>query len=239
MRTVTCEQCGLVFEPAWSDEEANAEAAALGLTPEFLESDGGRVVVCDDCYPKMTAAQPIGQRQEELIAQAFDLTDSDMAAVRADVEARRAARAEEDKQRDTIKAYIESRVAEMMDAAYERARCLNCGCTPMWSHPGALLWCPMCGAERPDETGIGLMATGGTIDLGIRLADDSADFFRQNKIHIIAEERLRLDSQRPRDMFGRVDPGVVADPGVHLSWPSIRRAYRAVAVWVGTLRTGR
>lgn len=110
----------------------------------------------------------------------------------------------------------------------------------MWAKSVSLLWCPMCGAERPDSTHIGWMDTGGTLDLGISVADDSADYFIRNKVVIVAEERMKFDPPTGGWHVDRFpDPGTVDDPGLHLSWPSIRRAYRAVAVWVGTLRTGR
>lgn len=52
-----CAECGGVFETSWSDQNAEAEASADGLTPEFREADGGTEIVCDDCYKEMTAWQ--------------------------------------------------------------------------------------------------------------------------------------------------------------------------------------
>jgi hypothetical protein len=45
--TFTCAVCGETFEKAWSDEDADAEAAAL-WTPEELA--GGIAIICDDCF---------------------------------------------------------------------------------------------------------------------------------------------------------------------------------------------
>jgi hypothetical protein len=39
----TCECCGGTFPKAWTDEEAQAEAAASGFVDDL-------VVICDDCF---------------------------------------------------------------------------------------------------------------------------------------------------------------------------------------------
>lgn len=45
-REYTCAECGKTFTTAWSDEEANAEAAKNFPTMPIEEM----AVVCDDCY---------------------------------------------------------------------------------------------------------------------------------------------------------------------------------------------
>lgn len=45
-----CAQCGVVFEKAWSDEEARAEQNANGFN-DMAEDD--LCVVCDDCYQEI------------------------------------------------------------------------------------------------------------------------------------------------------------------------------------------
>jgi hypothetical protein len=48
--TYECAVCHGVFEKGWTDEEANAEAAAIfGAAPPEDERD----VVCDDCWVKL------------------------------------------------------------------------------------------------------------------------------------------------------------------------------------------
>jgi hypothetical protein len=68
-RRFTCAECGWEGESGWSDEEAQAEALMNGFTPEFLEADGGAVVVCDDCYQKMTAVSPLHVYVAEKLAE--------------------------------------------------------------------------------------------------------------------------------------------------------------------------
>ena len=46
-REFTCDGCGEVFESAWSQEEAEAEA--LKLFGELPQEDN-RGSLCDDCY---------------------------------------------------------------------------------------------------------------------------------------------------------------------------------------------
>jgi hypothetical protein len=45
----TCAVCGETFDKAWSDEEAEAEAAEL-WTPDELAA--GISVICDDCFQR-------------------------------------------------------------------------------------------------------------------------------------------------------------------------------------------
>lgn len=51
-RTVTCQQCGLTFQPQWSEEECDAEARANGFDPDGDDV----VVVCTPCYEAIMAS---------------------------------------------------------------------------------------------------------------------------------------------------------------------------------------
>jgi hypothetical protein len=48
--TFVCAHCGGVFDKAWTDEEARAEADALWTTAEM--SAEGEAEICDDCFQK-------------------------------------------------------------------------------------------------------------------------------------------------------------------------------------------
>lgn len=51
-KTFTCAACGETFECAWTDEEAEVEAAErFGSHPDAWRE--GAAVICDDCYQKM------------------------------------------------------------------------------------------------------------------------------------------------------------------------------------------
>jgi hypothetical protein len=52
----TCAQCGGVFEKAWTDEEAIAEAHETYTTGEL---DEGTEVVCGDCYRRVMSVLPV------------------------------------------------------------------------------------------------------------------------------------------------------------------------------------
>ena len=45
----SCAECGAVFESEWSDEEARVEAAEV-FGKSIDEWNGGKEIVCDDCY---------------------------------------------------------------------------------------------------------------------------------------------------------------------------------------------
>ena len=47
--TYTCSHCRGTFEPAWSDEEAKAEAAETFPDVPLEEC----AIVCDECYKKI------------------------------------------------------------------------------------------------------------------------------------------------------------------------------------------
>lgn len=47
--TFTCEICRGVFEKAWTDEEAMAEAEEAFPTSDLTDTG----LVCDDCYEKV------------------------------------------------------------------------------------------------------------------------------------------------------------------------------------------
>jgi hypothetical protein len=49
---MTCAHCGKDFEPAWSDEEAEAEAKRLWGV-DHATTDQRMVVVCDPCFQMM------------------------------------------------------------------------------------------------------------------------------------------------------------------------------------------
>ncbi len=49
-----CEQCHGVFTRTWTDDEADAEARDNGFDPD----NDDMVIVCDDCYQKMTMLIP-------------------------------------------------------------------------------------------------------------------------------------------------------------------------------------
>lgn len=53
--TFLCAQCGGTFPKGWSDDEAIAEATDNGFD---LADPDDLVVVCDDCYEKMSALIP-------------------------------------------------------------------------------------------------------------------------------------------------------------------------------------
>lgn len=57
VETFTCAECGGTFNKARTDDEARAEAAVHGFDPADC------VIVCDDCFQKLMAANdhPIGQ----------------------------------------------------------------------------------------------------------------------------------------------------------------------------------
>ena len=48
----TCAACGETFNKGWTDEEAHAEADAIGFPQEERE------IVCDDCYKKHVEVKP-------------------------------------------------------------------------------------------------------------------------------------------------------------------------------------
>jgi hypothetical protein len=50
-----CAQCGGVFEKGWSEDEVIAEAAENGFD---LSDPSELVVVCEDCYRKMSMLIP-------------------------------------------------------------------------------------------------------------------------------------------------------------------------------------
>jgi DNA-directed RNA polymerase subunit RPC12/RpoP len=50
-RTYTCAQCGKTFVSEWSDEDAQAEAAANFSSEELADT----AVVCDACYELLMA----------------------------------------------------------------------------------------------------------------------------------------------------------------------------------------
>lgn len=54
-----CEQCGEVFEKAWSDAEAHLEQMANGFG-DLMPED--RATVCDDCYEAIMARLRSGKR---------------------------------------------------------------------------------------------------------------------------------------------------------------------------------
>lgn len=48
--TYTCDMCGQVYEKAWTDDEAMAEAEE-NFGPEITQADPSQIaIVCDDCY---------------------------------------------------------------------------------------------------------------------------------------------------------------------------------------------
>lgn len=59
----TCAQCGGTFEkdPEWTDEDVLAEAEVHGF---LYDPDPQNVVVCDDCFKQIMAANdhPVGER---------------------------------------------------------------------------------------------------------------------------------------------------------------------------------
>lgn len=63
MDKFTCAACGGEFESAWTEEEAEAEAAVHGFDVVPLED---RVLVCDECFPQIMEFNnhPIGEHRD-------------------------------------------------------------------------------------------------------------------------------------------------------------------------------
>ncbi len=59
MTSFVCCACGGTFDKAWSDMEAAAEALETFGINEIEQ--GRMVVVCDDCFRRMTTALPLSE----------------------------------------------------------------------------------------------------------------------------------------------------------------------------------